>query len=110
MKKKIAIISVILLLILSGTITPISAQGTVEAQPGESTSSGDMIIYDLVIVRPVSLGACAVGLAGAIVALPFALLSGSTHVVGRELIKKPFDYTFQRPLGDFGSEYENRQP
>jgi hypothetical protein len=36
-----------------------------------------------------------------VVALPFTIPSGSVEASARELIVKPAEYTFQRPLGDF---------
>jgi hypothetical protein len=34
-----------------------------------------------------------------VVALPFTLFSGSVGTSADELVKKPIDYTFKRPLG-----------
>jgi hypothetical protein len=34
-----------------------------------------------------------------VVALPFTLFSGSVGSSADELVKKPIDYTFRRPLG-----------
>ncbi len=34
-----------------------------------------------------------------VVALPFTLLSGSVDSSANELVKKPINYTFKRPLG-----------
>ena len=42
------------------------------------------------------------GTAVFIVALPFAIISGSVESVGRTLVEAPFRYTFARPIGDFG--------
>ena len=63
--------------------------------------SGESVIADAVIVRPVGIAAMVVGVAGAIVALPFAATSNSMDTIKQALILKPFDYTFRRPLGDF---------
>jgi hypothetical protein len=56
---------------------------------------------DVFIVRPVGLAACAVGLLGSIVAMPFASLSGNDREVSRRLVAEPFAYTFTRPVGHF---------
>jgi hypothetical protein len=49
----------------------------------------------------VGLAACAVGLLGSIVAMPFASLSGNDREVSRRLVAEPFAYTFTRPVGHF---------
>ncbi len=59
------------------------------------------IIGDTLVVRPLSLAAIAVGAAVFIVSLPFALPSGSVDKTAEELIVKPVDFAFTRPLGDF---------
>ena len=60
----------------------------------------DMILADVLIVRPLSMVACVLGLAGSFVSLPFAATSNSGKVVADRLIKEPFEYTFTRPLGE----------
>jgi hypothetical protein len=57
------------------------------------------IVIDVLILRPVGIAACVIGLAVAVVAMPFALPSKSTDKVYRALIEDPFHYTFTRPLG-----------
>ncbi len=60
-----------------------------------------VMIFDVVIVRPVSLVATVLGTAFFIIALPFAATSGSVEPVAKSLVASPFMYTFQRPVGDF---------
>ncbi len=59
----------------------------------------DATLFDLIILRPMGIAACAVGLAGSIVAFPFAATSGAGSEVGDKLITEPFEYTFRRPIG-----------
>ncbi|MCC6346579.1 MAG: hypothetical protein IT388_05265 [Nitrospirales bacterium] len=59
------------------------------------------MIADTVIVRPLGIASLALGTAGFIVSLPFALISGSVDTTARELVEEPFRFTFTRPLGDF---------
>jgi hypothetical protein len=62
---------------------------------------GELIIADALVMRPLGIVACAVGLISAsIFVVPWAATSNSYDRVERELVKKPFDYTFTRPLGD----------
>jgi hypothetical protein len=70
---------------------------------------GDMVA-DLVIVRPVGLVASVLGTAGFVISLPFTLLSGSVGDSAHELVGKPFEYTFARPLGDFDHCGRDRKP
>jgi hypothetical protein len=59
----------------------------------------DSTLFDLIILRPVGIAACAVGLAASVIAFPFALTTGAGAEVGDKLITEPFDYTFRRPIG-----------
>ena len=52
-------------------------------------------------IRLLSLGLAMVGTAFFIVALPFALSSGSTGDAWDALVAEPFQFTFTRPLGKF---------
>jgi hypothetical protein len=52
-------------------------------------------------IRIISLGLAMVGTAFFIVALPFALSSGSTGDAWDALVAEPFQFTFTRPLGKF---------
>jgi len=61
-------------------------------------AGGDMVL-DAVFVRPMGLVAIVAGSVAFVVALPFTLLSGSVGSSADELVKKPIDYTFKRPLG-----------
>jgi hypothetical protein len=54
---------------------------------------------DAVFVRPMGLIAIVGGAAAFVVALPFTVFSGSVGTSADELVKKPIDYTFRRPLG-----------
>ena len=52
-------------------------------------------------IRILSLGLAMVGTAFFIVALPFALSSGSTGDAWDALVAEPFQFTFTRSLGKF---------
>jgi len=62
--------------------------------------SGESIIFDAVILRPLGLASMVVGAAGAIVSAPWATSSCTWGRVHRQLIEKPYCYTWARPLGD----------
>ncbi len=60
-----------------------------------------------VIVRPLSLAGTVLGGAIHVITWPFAVLGGQdTTESRRQLINKPLEATFKRPLGDFTRLYE----
>lgn len=61
---------------------------------------GELLLVDALILRPIGLIACFVGLAGTVATLPTAITSNSTDRTVKELADRPFQYTFTRPLGD----------
>jgi hypothetical protein len=63
-------------------------------------ASGEAMIADVLIVRPISLVALVLGTGIAIVATPFALASGTTREVYGRLVEDPFDHMMLRPLGE----------
>lgn len=74
-----------------------------QAVPGneqlpKDRAGGDMFL-DAFFARPMGLIAIVAGSVAFVVALPFTLLSGSVDSSADELVKKPIDYTFKRPLG-----------
>jgi hypothetical protein len=62
-------------------------------------NEGNSVLFDIAILRPAGIIACALGLVASVAALPFSIPSGSTDKVGKTLIADPFAYTFSRPLG-----------
>ena len=72
-----------------------------EEQMPPERRGGDMAI-DMVIARPIGLLGIIGGSLLFVVALPFTIPSGSMDAAADELVKKPIDYTFKRPLGQVG--------
>ncbi len=66
----------------------------------EKAPPGEFVLLDALILRPMGLAALGVGLAGSILIFPLTALTDSGSIVGKSLIKEPFDYTFRRQLGD----------
>jgi hypothetical protein len=56
---------------------------------------------DVVVARPLGIASIIVGTAVFIVAMPFALTSGTVKETADTLVSEPFRFTFQRPVGDF---------
>lgn len=66
----------------------------------EKKARGEDIIFDAIVLRPLGIASLIIGLAGTIISAPFAGPSQSFDVVVDELLEKPVDFTFKRPLGD----------
>jgi hypothetical protein len=66
------------------------------------TGRGESMLFDLIFLRPLGIAACAIGTAGTIISLPFAIPTGRTGEVVNALMTEPGDYTFVRPLGQTG--------
>ncbi len=62
---------------------------------------GFVAAADVAIARPVGLVSLVIGTAFFIVAMPFAVTSGSVGSTADTLVGEPFRFTFTRPLGDF---------
>lgn len=62
--------------------------------------SGEAILFDAIVLRPLGLAATAIGTAGAVLTAPWAANTCEWDLVERKLIREPADYTFCRPLGD----------
>ena len=56
---------------------------------------------NMLAARPLGLCATVVGGALFIVSLPFSALGGNTQEALDYLVKDPFKFTFDRPLGEF---------
>jgi len=98
--KKIIAICLIATLLVSVCGSAAFAGGTEESMQNRKSEAEDIpVIIDVLILRPVGLVGCVVGLAAAVIALPFAIPSGSMNKVSQTLIREPFYYTFKRPLG-----------
>lgn len=95
MKNPIESIGVAILLTV---LSPVAMSG--DTGPVSGDQGTDMVV-DAIVVRPLGLAATAVGAVLTIVAMPFTIPSGSVKASARELIVKPAEYTFKRPLGDF---------
>ena len=74
--------------------------GNVSGSLPEERPGAFAMVID-VPIRILSLGLTMVGTAFFIVALPFALSSGSTGDAWDALVAEPFQFTFTRPLGKF---------
>lgn len=92
--------------ILVSASLPVLAQS-----PGTLTGdrASDMAA-DLLVARPLGIVGIAIGATLFVVSLPFTLPTGSAGDAAHELVAKPFEYTFDRPLGEFQRCGDDRHP
>lgn len=64
-----------------------------------ATDPGAAMLADVAAVRPLSLVASALGIGVWVVGLPFSLPGGNPGEAAGELMGKPLEYTFSRPVG-----------
>ena len=62
--------------------------------------TGEAMLADALLIRPVMLAASIFTTATFIVTMPFYALGGNIGDAADELVSKPFAYTFIRPLGE----------
>jgi len=98
MKKTVAVLFVAILLAVS------TASAQPGAQPQTHTPSGEAIIFDLILGRPLGLVTVVAGTAIFIVGLPFTVPTGSVGSAADKLIADPFRFTFIRPVGQLSDD------
>ena len=65
------------------------------------SEKGENIVADVLVLRPVGLVTIIAGTAIFLVSLPLAVVTKDVSTTAKELVVDPFNYTFDRPLGDF---------
>ena len=63
--------------------------------------SGDAMLYDTIVLRPVGIVATVVGSVFWLISLPFSAAGDNVDTATEKLVKEPAKYTFDRPLGEF---------
>ena len=63
--------------------------------------SGDAMLYDTIVLRPIGIVATAVGSVFWLISLPFSAAGDNVDTATEKLVKEPAAYTFKRPLGEF---------
>ena len=95
---------VAVLLILSMLITaPLVYAEKAFTQELVEEVSGEEMILDLILLRPIGFAATVIGAAAFVVSLPFTLLLRQTNEAAQKMVVAPGKYTFTRPLG-----YDNK--
>lgn len=92
--------------LLAATALPVTAASE---EPVTGDKGSDMLV-DLVVMRPLGLASTVVGAAVFVVALPFTLPTGSVKTSAHEMVVRPAEYTFNRPLGELHRCGADRHP
>lgn len=66
--------------------------------------SGEAIVFDIILARPLGLVTIVAGTAIFIVGLPFTIPTGSVGASAEKLIADPFRFTFIRPVGELSED------
>ena len=88
-----SIFAAALLILAFSSVSLASTQGS------SSTPSAGAVVSDVLVLRPLGLAGTILGGAAFVVSLTLTL---ATHKVDRAeqlLVQEPYDYTFERPLG-----------
>ena len=95
--------TVVMLISLSIALAPVSAMAMEnnDVFVYRTEPSGEAMIGDALIVRPVSLVCLGVSSLVFLIGWPFAAAGGNQDQAKQTLLKDPVQYTFKRPLGDF---------
>jgi len=67
----------------------------------EQEPTGGMMMWDALVMRPVGIIGTAFGSVVWLVSYPFAAWGGNADQSTQRLVTDPFEWTFQRPLGEF---------
>lgn len=95
---KLAVITVLAAAVMLSPLAPaLQAAEHFEAEK----PTGGMMIWDTVAMRPIGICATAIGAVFWVVSYPFAYLGGNVDATTEALVQAPFDWTFDRPLGEF---------
>ena len=100
-RKNVTPITIALLLVLT-MAAPVLAQGLEMSSAAARCTgpSGEAMIGDLIVLRPVGLVASTVGAVVGIVTFPMAIFTNSVDRYDQKFFREPLEYTFVRPIGD----------
>ena len=91
------LLNLVLAAAMSG-LMQVAAADNMYGNTGEPT--GDAMMANGLLVRPVMLVGTAVGIVTFVATLPFSILGGNVDEAGKALVVEPAEYTFVRPLGE----------
>ena len=89
------------LLMISLVLIPFCAAAFAQTPFEAKEKTGEAMVVDVTMVRPLGIVATALGAALWIVGLPFSHLGGNAGESFNKMVAKPANFTFSRPVGDF---------
>jgi len=98
MIKQSTVLFTLFTLLLVSTATPVFGEDP--SQKSGERSVGKMT-FDMVILRPAGIIGTLAGTFIFLVSFPFSYAGGNHEEAFESMVKKPAEYTFKRPLGDF---------
>ena len=93
MKKKTSIFAAALLILAFSSVSLASTQGS------SSTPSAGALVSDVLVLRPLGFAGTILGGAAFVVSLPVTVASHKVDRAEKLLVEEPYDYAFERPLG-----------
>lgn len=101
--RKSLISTLVAVISLSLVLAPVSALAQLDRgiTVFEEDASGEAMIGDALIVRPISIICLGATSLVFLVGWPFAAAGGNAEEAKQKLLKDPVNYTFKRPLGEF---------
>ena len=92
---------VVMAIIVSFIILPLGSTAIAQNVYDPVNVGSGYMTADICAARPVGIASTILGAATFIIASPFAAWGGNLDQSYTELVIKPFNYTFKRPLGIF---------
>ncbi len=62
-------------------------------------ASAGAVVADAIVLRPVGFCGTVLGAAAFAISLPVSVPTKKTDEISKTLVRKPYSYTFERPLG-----------
>ena len=84
---------------LLATLLIIQLASVTVAKAQSAKPSAPAVISDALVLRPLGFAGTVLGTTAFVVSLPVTLSFHQKHQAENLLVKKPFRYTFKRPLG-----------
>lgn len=82
-------------------LAPYGTLAMAQSSEKKEAHSGEKMVVDVIVARPLGIVATAFGTALFIVSLPFSAAGGNTKAAYEKLVVEPAKFTFKRPLGSF---------
>ncbi len=97
--KKVVVLILLVVLIVPSSVFSRSMEYSGERSVGRPT--GGAMAVDGLVIRPLGIGATAIGGIVFVLTLPFSALSGNVDQAKKSLVQEPARFTFKRSLGEF---------